>query len=62
MAGGGRQPAEGTAEVGKADMGLGQGGGGCPDLRPDILGSCTVGNVVRVVDMGNDPTNWEGVG
>ena len=50
------------AEVGAAEEGDVQGGWGCPDLGSYLLCSCTVGNVVRVVDMGNDPTNWEGVG
>ena len=62
LAGSGPQPAEDTVEVGKADAGVEQGGGGCPDLGTDILGGDSVGNVVRVRDVGDDAAHQEGVG
>ena len=40
----------------------GKRGFGCPDLGPDILGGGTVGIVVRVKDVGDNPTHWEDVG
>ena len=62
LAGGGPQPAEGMAEVGEADAGLEQGGGGCPDLGTDILGGGAVGPTLQVRDMANDAAHQEGVG
>ena len=32
-----------------------------PILGPDILGSGSVGNYLRVRDVGHYPTHWEGV-
>ena len=40
--------------MGKADAGLEQGGGICQDLRPDMLGGGSFGNVVRVRDVVDD--------
>ena len=54
LARGGTQPAKYMAEVGKANTGLEQGGCGCPDLGPDVLGGVSVSHVVRVEDMGDD--------
>ena len=48
--------------MGEADMSIEQGGGGCPDLGPDILGGGSVGIVVRVRDVGDDAAHQEGVG
>ena len=48
--------------MGEADAGVYQGGGRCLDLGTDILGGDSVGNVVRVRDVGNEPPHWEGVG
>ena len=56
-----QQPAEITAKVVAADKGADQGGCGCLDLGPDILGSGTFSNVVRFGDVGDDPPHWEGV-
>ena len=39
-----------------------QGRCGCPDLGVDLLGVGSVGHVVRVVDVGGESLNWEGVG
>ena len=60
--GGGPQPTEIMAEVGRADAGLGQGGGGFPVLGPDIIGGGAVGTTVSFIDVGDDATHWEGVG
>ena len=38
------------------------GGGGCPDLGPDILGGGSVGPLVRVRDVGDDAAHREGAG
>ena len=62
LVGGGPQPAEGMAEVGEADAGFEQGGGGCLELGPDILGGSSVGTVVQVRDVGDGAAHWEGVG
>ena len=43
------------AEVGAADKVAGQGGRGFPDLGTDLLSGIPVGNVVWVVDVGDDP-------
>ena len=48
--------------MGEADTGIDQGGGGCPDLGPYILGGGSVSPVVRVRDMGDDAAHREGVG
>ena len=61
LAGGGPQPAEDMAEVGGDYANIDQGGGGCPDLKPDIIGCGAVGPVVRVRDGGDDIVNWEDV-
>ena len=53
LAGNGLQPAEGTAGVGEADVGVDQGGVGCPDLGPDILCGVSVGPVVWVRYVGD---------
>ena len=47
--------------MGKADAGLEQGGGICQDLRPDILGGGSFGNVVRVRDVVDDAAYQGGV-
>ena len=52
------QPAEGMAKLGEADMGFEQGGGGLPDLGPDILGFRAVSPVVRIIDVGDDTSHW----
>ena len=54
------QPAEITAEVVEADAG--EGGGGCPDLRTDILGGGSVGPIIQVEYVGDYTAHWEGVG
>ena len=41
-------------EVVKVDRGLEQGGGGCPNFGPDIIGSGSVGYFVRARDVGDD--------
>ena len=48
--------------MGEADAGIEQGGGGCRDLGPDILGGGSVGPVVQVIHMDDDAAHWEGVG
>ena len=48
--------------MGETVEGAGKRGCGCPDLGPDILGGGPVGNYLRVIDVGHDPTHWEGVG
>ena len=60
--GGDPQPAEGIVVVGEADAGIEQGGGGCPDLGPDILGGSAVGPVVRFMDAGDYTAHQEGAG
>ena len=62
LVGGGTQPAEGMDEVGDADASHDQGGGGCPDLGTDILGSGPVGPTVRIIDVGDGATHQDGVG
>ena len=49
-------------EVGEDDIGLGQGGGGCPDLGPDILGGGSLDTILQVRDVGIDATHWGDVG
>ena len=61
LASGGQEPAEGKAEVVETGKGAGKRGCGCPELGPDILGGGTVGIVVQVRDVGDDPTHQEGV-
>ena len=46
----------------KADAGLEQGGGGCPDLGPYLLGGGAVGPVVRIRNVGDNVVHLEGVG
>ena len=41
--------------MGVDDEGDVQGGCGCLDLGPDILGSGTAGTILRVGDVGDDP-------
>ena len=53
MASGDHKSTESTAEVGAADQGAGKGGCGCLELGKDLLGDGTVGNVVRVGDVGD---------
>ena len=48
--------------MGTADEGSGKRGGGCPDLGPDILGGGPVSETIRVGEMVDDPTYWEGFG
>ena len=62
MDSGGQKPEKGKAVVGVTDKGSGKKGDGCPDLGPYILGGGTVGIVVRLGDVVDDPTHWEGVG
>ena len=62
LAGSGRKPAEGKAEVGATDEGSGKRGCRWPDLGPDILGGGPVGNAVRFWDMDDDPTHRGSVG
>ena len=61
LAGSGPQPAEVTAEVGEVDAVLEKGGGGCPDLGPDIIEGGSVVHVVRVRDVGDNAVHQEGV-
>ena len=37
---------------------LGRGGGGCPDLGPNILGGDLVGDAIRIGYWGYGPTHW----
>ena len=53
---------EGKSEVGATDEGDGNIGSVCPELGPYILGGGPVGNFLRVRDMGDDLTYWEGIG
>ena len=46
-------------EVVKVDRGLEQGGGGCPNFGPDIIGSGSVGYFVRARDVGDDAAHQE---
>ena len=62
MASGGPQTAESMVEVDTAELGDDQGGCGCPDLGPYIIGGGSVGHDLRVVDVGHDTTHWEGFG
>ena len=48
--------------MGADDTGVEQGGGGCTDLVPDILGGGLVCPVVHVRDVGDEPLHWRGVG
>ena len=48
--------------MGLAEEGDEQGGCGFTDLGLDLLGGGPVGHVVRVVDVGDDPPHWGGVG
>ena len=48
--------------MGETDAGVEQGGGGCPYLKPYILGGGSVGPVVQVRDMVYDAAYCEGVG
>ena len=61
LAGFGPQHVEGIAEMGEPDTGLEQRGRECPDLGTDIIGSVSVGNFVRVRDVGDDAAHREGV-
>ena len=49
------------AEVRVADLGVEQGGCGCPDLGTDLLGSGSVGHALRIGDVGHDIAHWGGV-
>ena len=62
MSSGGQKPAEGKEEVRATEEGDGKRGGGCLDLRPDILGGGPVSDAVRVGDVGYDPMHREGFG
>ena len=42
------------AEVGAADLGVEQGGCGCPDIGPDLLGGGSVSHAVWVGDVGHE--------
>ena len=59
MAGGGAQPAEGSAEVGVTIYGVGKGGRGCPDLAKNTRVSVPGSSTVWVRDVGNDTEHWE---
>ena len=48
--------------MGEAVYGVGEGGCGCPDLGPDILGGGAGSQDLRVGEMGNDTVHWEGFG
>ena len=50
------------AEVGAAVSGAEQGGSGCPDLGEDLRDGGSGGHALRVGDVGNDTTHWEGFG
>ena len=45
-----------------ADKGVDQSGVGCLNLGPYPLGGGPVGPIVRVVNVGDEPPYWEGVG
>ena len=45
-----------------ADLGFEEGGGGCPDFGPDLLGGSTSGNDLWVGVMGPDAAHQEGFG
>ena len=62
LASGGKKPVESTAEVGVAYKGTDQGGFGCPDLGPYLLGGGPVCHYVQVRDMDHDFPHWECVG
>ena len=49
-------------EVGAADLGVEQGGCGCPDIGPDLLGGGSVSHAVWVGDVGHEILCWEGFG
>ena len=48
--------------MGKDDAGVDQGGGGCSDIGPDIIGCGSIGPIVRVRDMGDVAAHKLGVG
>ena len=48
--------------VGEDDAGLEQGGGGCLDLGPDILGGGAVGPAIHTRDVGDVTMHQEGIG
>ena len=49
-------------EVGEADAGLDQGGGGCPNLGSDILVNGAVDPDIHIQDVSDDTTHREVVG
>ena len=49
-------------EVGAAELGVEQGGCGCPDIGPDLLGGGSVSHAVWVGDVGHEILCWEGFG
>ena len=53
---------EDKSEVVKTNKGAGKRWCRCVDLSPDIIAGGTVGIVVQVIDVDDDPTNREGVG
>ena len=62
LATGGPQPAEIMEEVCAYDSGVDQGGCGCLDLGPYLLGGGSVGHDLQVGDVVNDTKHWEGFG
>ena len=48
--------------MGKDDAGVEQGGGGCLDISPYILGGGLFGTVVQVSDVGDDTLHQGGAG
>ena len=45
-----------------SNLGVNQGGSGCPEIGTDILGGGAIGPAIRVRDMGPDTANSEGFG
>ena len=43
-------------------QGVEQGGSGCPNLGDNLCGGGSSGPAVRVRDVGDDTTHWEGFG
>ena len=62
LEGSGVQPQARQIEVGVSELGIEQGGSGCPETRKDLLGGGAIGPAIRVRDMGPDAAYEEGVG
>ena len=62
LAGSGAQLPARQAEVGASNLGVNNGGSGCPDIGIDLLGGGEIGPAMRVRDMGPDTANLESIG